>query len=92
MAKPNGYSPDQIITIMREVEVFLSHKKSAAEACKFLDVNVQTYYHWRMQYGDLDDIHNRKFLEMEKEINRVEQLVADLLVDNAMFKRMVSNK
>ena len=92
MAPPNGYSPDQIIIIMREVEVFLSQKKSAAEACRFLDVNVQTYYHWRRQYGNLDDIQNRNFEKMEKEINRLEQLVEDLLADNAMFKRMVSKK
>ena len=92
MSKLSGYSPNQIITIMREVEVFLSQKKSAAEACKFLDVNVQTYYHWRRQYGNLDKIQNKKVKEMEKEIKRLKWLVADLSADNSMFKRMVSNK
>ncbi len=85
MANPRGYSPEQIITYMREVEVFLNQKKTAVEACKFLEIEVQTYYHWRRQYGNMDNIQNKKLKEIEKENYRLNQLVADLLADNGFI-------
>jgi len=92
MKKLRGYSPEQIITYMREIEVFLNRKKTAIEACKFLEINVNTYYDWRRQYGNMENIQNKKLKEMKKENIRLNQMVGDLLADNAMFKRMVTTK
>lgn len=44
MAKRIRYTPEQIITKLREAEVYLSQGKTVGQACKALEVSEQTYY------------------------------------------------
>jgi len=45
MAKRIRYSLEQIITKLRESEVYLSQGKTVGQACKSLEISEQTYYH-----------------------------------------------
>ena len=40
------YTPEQIISKLREAEVLLSQGQTVAQACKSLGVSEQTYYRW----------------------------------------------
>jgi transposase-like protein len=51
MAKRRRYTPEQIITKLREAEVYLSQGKTVGQACKALEISEQTYYRWRREYG-----------------------------------------
>ncbi len=51
MAKRRGYSPEHIITKLREAEVLLSKGQTVARVCKAIEVSEQTYYRWRKEYG-----------------------------------------
>ncbi len=51
MAKRRKFTPEQIIMKLREAEVLLSQGKTIKEASKTLEVNEQTYYRWRREYG-----------------------------------------
>ena len=44
MAKRIRYTPEQIITKLREAEVYLSQGKTVGQACKTLEISEQTYY------------------------------------------------
>jgi putative transposase len=48
------YSPEQIITKLREAEVLLSQGMTVIEAVRQLEISEQTYYRWRKEYGGLD--------------------------------------
>ena len=53
MARRRGYTPEQIITKLREAESYLSQGKTVKEASKLLEISKQTYYRWRREYGGL---------------------------------------
>ena len=52
MAKRITCSPEQIITKLREAEVYLSQGKIVSQACKSLQISEQTYYRWRREYRE----------------------------------------
>ena len=45
------YKPEQIVTILRQIEVAVANGKSTPQACKEAGVMVQTYSRWRKEYG-----------------------------------------
>ena len=61
------FSPEQIITKLREAEVLLSQGMRVKEAARQLEISEQTYYRWRKEYGGLDTTQARKLKEVEKE-------------------------
>jgi transposase-like protein len=92
MARRRSYTPEQIITKLREVEILLSQGKSVKEASKLLEINEQTYYRWRREYGGMDVTQAKKLKDMEKENARLKKLVADLSLDNAILKEVLGKK
>jgi len=81
-----GYTPEQIINKLREAEVMLSQGATIAVIGKKIGVSDHTYYRWRKEYGGMriDQAHRLK--ELEQENSRLERLVADLSLDNAILK------
>jgi len=57
-----------------------------------LEVSEQTYYRWRKEYGGLNTTQAKKLKELEKENARLKHLVADLSLDNAILKEVLSKK
>jgi putative transposase len=47
------YTPEQIIRLLREAEVFISEGMTAVEAARKIGVSEQTYYRWRKEYGGM---------------------------------------
>jgi len=78
MAKRKIFSAEQILMKLREAEVLLAGGKSTKEACRVLEISEQTYYRWRKEYGE--------------ENSRLKGLVADLSLDNAILKEVLSKK
>ena len=86
------YTPEQIITLLREAEVLQSQGMNIEEAARKLDIAAQTYYRWRKEYGDMNTNQARKLKDLEKENLRLKKLVADLSLDNAILKEVLSKK
>jgi transposase-like protein len=53
MARRRGYTPEQIITKLREAEIYIGQGKTVKEASKLLEISEQTYYRWRRDYGGM---------------------------------------
>jgi putative transposase len=81
-----GYTPEQIINKLREVEILLSQGSNISEASRKIGVTEQTYYRWRKEYGGMRVEQARKLKELEKENARLKKLVADLSLDNSILK------
>ena len=47
------YTPEQIIRLLREAEVFIAEGITATEAARKIGVSEQTYYRWRKEYGGM---------------------------------------
>jgi transposase-like protein len=86
------FSPDQIITKLREAEVLLSQGMTVGETARQLEISEQTYYRWRKEYGGLEKTQARKLKELERENLQLKKLVADLSLDNAIPKEVLSKK
>jgi putative transposase len=92
MPRKRRYSTEQIIRKLREADVLLSQGKTAEEIARMLEISKQTYYRWRKEYGGLNMTQAKKLKELEKENARLKTLVADLSLDNAIIKEVLSKK
>ena len=92
MTRRRRYTPEQIITKLREAEIYLGQGKTVKEARRMLEVSEQTYYRWRREYGGMDISQAKKLREVEKENIRLKKLVADLSLDNAILKEVLGKK
>jgi putative transposase len=86
------YTPEDIVSKLREAEVLLSQNKTVSEVVRQLGISDQTYYRWKREYGGLDKTQAQKLKELEKENLQLKKLVADLSLDNAILKEVLSKK
>ena len=84
------YSTEQIIVILRKMEVLCAQGETAVAAARLCGITEQTYYRWRREYGGMDTSDAKKLKALEKENARLKQLVADLSLDNAILKEVNS--
>ena len=84
------FTPEQIISKLREAEVFLARGEKVEVVCKRLAVTEQTYYRWRKGYGGLRLDQAKRLKVLEKENVRLKKLVADLSLDNQILKEASS--
>ncbi len=92
MPKGKRFTPEQIINKLRESEILLSQGKNVEEVSRVLEIAPQTYFRWRKEYGDMTQTQARKLKDMEKENLQLKKLVADLSLDNAILKEVLSKK
>ena len=92
MPRKRRYSTEQIITKLREADVMLSQEKTAEEISRVLEISKQTYYRWRKEYRGLNMTQEKKLKALEKENARLKTVVADLSLDNAIIKEVLSKK
>ena len=76
------HSAEQIVSMLRQVDVQLGKGLRVPEVCKQLGISEQTYYRWRQKYGG----RARQMKELEKENTRPKKLVADQALDNQILK------
>ncbi len=75
------YKPEEIIKILRLIEIAIQQGKSAELACKEQGISGQSYYRWRKEYGGLDISQARRLKKLEQENDRLKKMVADLSLD-----------
>lgn len=81
-----NYTVEQIIVMLREVEILCGKGKTIGEAVRERGITEQTYYRWRKEYGGMNTSDAKKMKELEKENVRLKKLVADLSLDNAILR------
>jgi transposase-like protein len=66
---PGGkkHTPEQIVSLLRQVEVAVVNGKTTPAACGEGGITDQTYYRWRKEYAGLlvDQVRRLKELEQE---------------------------
>ena len=84
------YKPEQIVTMLRQIEVSIANSKTTPQACKEAEITVQTYYRWRKEYGGLKLEQAKRLKDLEKENSRLKRLVAELSLEKQVLKDVAS--
>ena len=80
------YQPEQIVTLLRQVEVELANGKTTPQACKEAEISAQTYYRWRKEFGGLRLDQAKRLKELERENAKLKRLVAELSLEKQILK------
>ena len=65
------HTPDQIVALLRQMEVEIANGKSIPQVCKEAEITVQTYYRWRKEFGGLKLDQAKRMRELEREPREV---------------------
>ena len=80
------HSAEQMVTVLRQIEVELANHKSTGQACKEAGITEQTYYRWRKEYGGLKLEQAKRLKELEQENSKLKRLVAELSLDKQILQ------
>lgn len=92
MSRGKKFTSEQIIKILREVEIHSGQGQSIAQAARACAITEQTYYRWRKEYGGLHIDQARKFKDLEKENQRLRKCVSNLTLDKLILEEALSGK
>jgi transposase-like protein len=80
------HTPEQVVRKLREAEGELAIGKSIEEVCRKLEVSQQTYFRWKKEYGGAKADEVKRLKELEKENQRLKEIVAELELDKKILK------
>jgi hypothetical protein len=75
------YKPEQILTLLRQIEVEIANGKTTPQPCKEAEITVQTFYRWRKEFGGLKLDQAKRLKELERENSKLKRLVAELSLE-----------
>jgi transposase-like protein len=82
------YKPEQIVNLLRQIEVAIANGKTTPQACRDAEITVQTYYRWRKEFGGLKLDQAKRLKELEKENGRLKRLVAELSLEKQVLREV----
>jgi transposase-like protein len=77
---------EQIIGLLREVDVKISQGKNVGQICRDIGISEQTYYRWRKEYGGMKTVQVKRLKDLERENSHLKKAVAELTVDKLILK------
>ena len=80
------YKPEQIVNLLREIEVAVGNGKTTPQAAREAGITEQTYYRWRKEFGGLKLDQAKRLKELEKENGRLKRLVAELSLEKQVLR------
>lgn len=84
------FSAEQVVTLLRQIEVSISTGRSTQMACREAGISEQSYYRWRKEYGGLKIEQAKRMKDLEKENARLKRLVADISLEKQVLKDIAS--
>jgi putative transposase len=90
MAKGKKHTPEQIVSLLRQIEVAVANGKTTPLACREIGITEQTYYRWRKEYGGLQVDQARRLKELEQENVKLKRLVSELSLEKLVLKDIAS--
>jgi len=82
------YREAQIVYALRQVE----QGTSVAEMCRKMGVSETTFYIWKKRFAGMGVADVRRVKQLEEELRRLKQPVADLSLDKQMLQEVLKGK
>ena len=92
MKKGTKTKPEEIISILRKIEIHLGQGQAVPQACRECDITEQTYYRWRKQYGAMELSQVKELKRLQEENSRLKKAVADLTLDKLILNEVIAGK
>ena len=92
MSRGKRFTAEQVIRILREVEIYSGQGQTIAQAVRSCGISEQSYYRWRKEYGGLHIDQARRFKDLEKENARLRKAVSNLTLDKLILEEALSGK
>ncbi len=86
--KRKRFSVEQIVTVLKEAALGLP----VADLVRPVGFSEQTFYRWKKQYAGLESDQVREFKQLAEENDRLKRLVAELSLDKAVLRDVLSKK
>lgn len=80
------YSDEDILRLLREIELSLASGSDVATASRTAGVNDATYYTWRKRFGGMGRSEMANLKALQKENDRLKKIVAELELDKLILK------
>ena len=80
------FSESQIVAILKEVEAGIA----VADVIRKHGISKATFFTWRAKYGGATVAELRRLKELEGENARLKRMYADLAMENAAIKEVLS--
>ena len=80
------YSDEDILRLLREIELSLASGSDVATACRTAGVSDATYYTWRKRFGGMGRSEMANLKAVQKENDRLKKIVAELELDKLILK------
>ncbi|MGB6008408.1 transposase [Castellaniella sp.] len=82
------FTESQIFAVLKQGEAGVP----VAEICREHDISNATYYQWKTKYAGVEPSGLRRPHELEAENVRLKRMYADLALENAAIKDVLSRK
>src|ERR1700679_2566227 len=92
MARGKKHTPEQVVNLLRQIEVAVANGKTTPVACRESGITEQTYYRWRKEYGGLQVDQARRLKELEQENAKLKRLVSELSLHGEALKAVIRKK
>ncbi len=86
--KKSKYTETQIVAILKEADAGMLVK----DICRKYGISAPTYYSWKSKYGGMDASELKRMKEMEAENAKLKRMYADMALENAAMKELISKK
>lgn len=84
------YSDDDILKLLREIELKLAEASDAQRSCRAVGIGDATYYNWRQRFGGMARLQLSELLSLEKENARLKKIVAELELEKLILKESLN--
>ena len=82
------FTESQILAVLAEGEAGLP----VAEVCRKHGISSPTYYQWKSKYAGMSANELKRVKELEAENGRLKRMYAELALENAAIKDVLSRK
>ena len=86
MGRGKKYQPEQVVNLLRQIEVGVANGKTTALASKEAGIAEQTYFRWRKEYGGVQVDQARRLKELEQENTKLKRLVSEVSLEKLVLK------
>ncbi len=86
--KKSRFSESQIVAILKEGDAGVP----VAQVLRKHGISQATYYNWKAKYGGASVAELRRLRELEAENAKLKRMYADLALENAAIKDVLSRK
>ena len=80
------FSDEDVIRLLRQIEVELASGASVAMACRTAGVSDTTYYGWRTKFGGMGPSKVKQMKVLAKENQRLRKALSDLTLNKLIVQ------